>query len=183
MHVWQPDRGCTIETCEGLLWGLTQAAGCGGHLTLRSRADRQAMPHAVLNHLPAFAHASQSNTELICLHSLTCLAFLLQAAAAESSGGHAPVVVRNAGTMGSRDLHLENFSVSNGGQDLIEVCNSPPALLHRACKAALCYTGSAQPAVCSLTATHKACEVARSLDSSTLLRSVQLAATQGHASN
>lgn len=46
-----------------------------------------------------------------------------QAAAAESSGGHAPVVVRNAGTMGSRDLHLENFSVSNGGQDLIEDAN------------------------------------------------------------
>ena len=35
--------------------------------------------------------------------------------------GAAPQVQRNKGTMGSKDLHLENFSVSNGGQELIEV--------------------------------------------------------------
>lgn len=36
--------------------------------------------------------------------------------------GAAPQVQRNKGSMGSKDLHLENFSVSNGGQELIEVC-------------------------------------------------------------
>ena len=41
--------------------------------------------------------------------------------------GAAPQVQRNKGTMGSKDLHLENFSVSNGGQELIEVYFSPLA--------------------------------------------------------
>jgi hypothetical protein len=45
----------------------------------------------------------------------------LQAQAAEATAGAVPVIVRNAGGGGSRDVHLENFSVSNGGQDLIEV--------------------------------------------------------------
>lgn len=45
----------------------------------------------------------------------------LQARAAETMAGAAPQVQRNKGTMGSKDLHLENFSVSNGGQELIEV--------------------------------------------------------------
>lgn len=31
------------------------------------------------------------------------------------------MIVRNQGSIGARDLHLENFSVSNGGKDLIEV--------------------------------------------------------------
>ena len=83
------------------------------------------------------------------LHSLICFAVRLQAAAAESSGGHAPVVVRNAGTMGSRDLHLENFSVSNGGQDLIEVHSLLPALSHMVCKTALCRKQTNHLAVCS----------------------------------
>ncbi|KAL3162625.1 hypothetical protein ABBQ38_008672 [Trebouxia sp. C0009 RCD-2024] len=43
-----------------------------------------------------------------------------QARAAETMAGAAPQVQRNKGTMGSKDLHLENFSVSNGGQELIE---------------------------------------------------------------
>jgi hypothetical protein len=29
--------------------------------------------------------------------------------------------VRNAGGGGSKDVHLENFNLSNGGQDLLEV--------------------------------------------------------------
>lgn len=43
-----------------------------------------------------------------------------QARAAETMAGAAPQVQRNKGSMGSKDLHLENFSVSNGGQELIE---------------------------------------------------------------
>ncbi len=46
----------------------------------------------------------------------------MQARAAETMAGAAPQVQRNKGSMGSKDLHLENFSVSNGGQELIEVC-------------------------------------------------------------
>lgn len=38
--------------------------------------------------------------------------------------GAAPQVMRNKGSIGSKDLHLENFSVSNGGQELIEVSQS-----------------------------------------------------------
>ena len=53
----------------------------------------------------------------------------LQARAAETMAGAAPQVQRNKGTMGSKDLHLENFSVSNGGQELIEVRCIPPHLL------------------------------------------------------
>jgi len=34
--------------------------------------------------------------------------------------GNVPTIVRNVGGGGCRDLHLENFSVSNGGKDLIE---------------------------------------------------------------
>ena len=60
------------RSARGLLWGLTQTGGWGCHYTWLSGADRQAPPHVVLSHLPAFAHASQSNTELICLHSATC---------------------------------------------------------------------------------------------------------------
>ena len=82
-------------------------------------------------------------------HNITCFAALLQAAAAESSGGHAPVVVRNAGTMGSRDLHLENFSVSNGGQDLIEVRNLLPALALGVCKTSCCHRQNNHSSVCS----------------------------------
>ena len=44
--------------------------------------------------------------------------------------GAAPQVQRNKGTMGSKDLHLENFSVSNGGQELIEVRCTPAAFWH-----------------------------------------------------
>ena len=39
----------------------------------------------------------------------------------EVTDGAPPSIVRNAGGGGSPDLHLENFSVSNGGLDLIEV--------------------------------------------------------------
>lgn len=35
--------------------------------------------------------------------------------------GAAPQVMRGKGSIGSKDLHLENFSVSNGGAELIEV--------------------------------------------------------------
>ena len=45
----------------------------------------------------------------------------LQARAAKASAGSRPVIVRNAGGGGSKDLQLENFSVSNGGAELIEV--------------------------------------------------------------
>jgi ATP-binding cassette subfamily F protein 3 len=31
-----------------------------------------------------------------------------------------PRIVRNAGAGGSRDIHLQNFSVSNGGAELLE---------------------------------------------------------------
>ena len=55
--------------------------------------------------------------------------------------GAAPQVQRNKGSMGSKDLHLENFSVSNGGQELIEVCLCPnhpymhvSSLHHLACQ-------------------------------------------------
>lgn len=34
--------------------------------------------------------------------------------------GADPVIARNAGSLGARDLHLEDFSVSNGGPNLIE---------------------------------------------------------------
>ena len=44
-----------------------------------------------------------------------------QARAAEAVAAAAPNIVRNAGGAGVRDISLENFSVSNGGQDLIEV--------------------------------------------------------------
>ena len=44
-----------------------------------------------------------------------------QARAAEAVEAAAPNIVRNAGGAGVRDISLENFSVSNGGQDLIEV--------------------------------------------------------------
>ncbi len=43
-----------------------------------------------------------------------------QAQAQEAVQGEAPRIVRNVGSGGSPDLHLENFSVSNGGPDLIE---------------------------------------------------------------
>ena len=46
-----------------------------------------------------------------------------QARAKEALQGHGPVIIRNAGGGGSRDLHLENFSVSNGGRELIEDAN------------------------------------------------------------
>lgn len=44
-----------------------------------------------------------------------------QAQASEAAAGAQPVIIRNAGGGGPRDVHLENFSVSNGGQELIEV--------------------------------------------------------------
>lgn len=47
--------------------------------------------------------------------------------------GAAPQVQRNKGTMGSKDLHLENFSVSNGGQELIEVYFIPLAPVWHVC--------------------------------------------------
>lgn len=43
-----------------------------------------------------------------------------QAEAASATAGADPVIVRNAGSGGPRDLHLEDFSVSNGGPNLIE---------------------------------------------------------------
>ena len=59
----------------------------------------------------------------------------MQARAAETMAGAAPQVQRNKGSMGSKDLHLENFSVSNGGQELIEVCQRPVihARIHLPC--------------------------------------------------
>lgn len=44
----------------------------------------------------------------------------LQAEAKAREAGANPVIVRNQGSLGARDLHLENFSVSNGGKDLIQ---------------------------------------------------------------
>jgi ATP-binding cassette, subfamily F, member 3 len=44
----------------------------------------------------------------------------LQAEAASAVAGADPVIARNAGSLGARDLHLEDFSVSNGGPNLIE---------------------------------------------------------------
>ena len=49
----------------------------------------------------------------------------IQVQAAEAAAGAAPVIVRNAGTLGAKDLHLENFSVSNGGKELIQVTDGP----------------------------------------------------------
>jgi hypothetical protein len=43
-----------------------------------------------------------------------------QAEAASAVAGADPVIARNAGSLGARDLHLEDFSVSNGGPNLIE---------------------------------------------------------------
>ena len=51
----------------------------------------------------------------------TCAALQTsQAQAQQAVTGEAPRIVRNVGSGGSPDLHLENFSVSNGGPDLIE---------------------------------------------------------------
>ncbi|GAX81005.1 hypothetical protein CEUSTIGMA_g8440.t1 [Chlamydomonas eustigma] len=36
-----------------------------------------------------------------------------------SARGHLPEIIRNAGASGCRDIHLEDFNVSNGGKDLI----------------------------------------------------------------
>ena len=44
----------------------------------------------------------------------------VQAQVEEAVAGEAPQIVRNAGGGGARDLHLEDFSVSNGGPELIE---------------------------------------------------------------
>ena len=44
-----------------------------------------------------------------------------QAEAAARAASANPVIVRNQGSLGAKDVHLENFSVSNGGKDLIEV--------------------------------------------------------------
>lgn len=44
-----------------------------------------------------------------------------QARAASAIAAAAPVIVRTTGGQGAKDLHLENFSVSNGGAELIEV--------------------------------------------------------------
>lgn len=44
----------------------------------------------------------------------------MQAQVEQAVAGEAPQIVRNAGGGGARDLHLEDFSVSNGGPDLIE---------------------------------------------------------------
>ena len=69
----------------------------------------------------------------------------VQAQAAEMSAGAQPVIIRNTGGGGSRDVHLENFSISNGGQELIEVqpnfllqmCLELCARLHQARSAAM----------------------------------------------
>ncbi|GBF99820.1 ABC transporter F family member, partial [Raphidocelis subcapitata] len=42
------------------------------------------------------------------------------ARAALTQAGGKPTILRNAGGGGSRDVHLEDFSVSNGGKELIE---------------------------------------------------------------
>ena len=44
----------------------------------------------------------------------------MQAQAAEVAAAAQPVIIRNTGGGGSRDVHLESFSISNGGQELIE---------------------------------------------------------------
>ena len=51
---------------------------------------------------------------------MTGMLLMVQAQAAEVSAGPQPVIIRNTGGGGSRDVHLENFSISNGGQELIE---------------------------------------------------------------
>lgn len=52
-----------------------------------------------------------------------------QAQAAERAAGATPTIIRNSGGGGSRDVHLENFNLSNGGQDLLEVrCIPTPPL-------------------------------------------------------
>ena len=58
-----------------------------------------------------------------CLSTALFISFAAmgQAQAAEVSAGAQPVIIRNTGGGGSRDVHLENFSISNGGQELIEV--------------------------------------------------------------
>ncbi|KAG1664619.1 hypothetical protein FOA52_004494 [Chlamydomonas sp. UWO 241] len=38
----------------------------------------------------------------------------------EAMRGKAPTIIRNAGSAGCRDIHLEDFNVSNGGKDLID---------------------------------------------------------------
>ncbi|PNW76832.1 hypothetical protein CHLRE_11g478128v5 [Chlamydomonas reinhardtii] len=42
-----------------------------------------------------------------------------QARAAHSLQGDTPTIIRNQGGGGSRDVHLENFSLSNGGKELV----------------------------------------------------------------
>ena len=43
-----------------------------------------------------------------------------QAQAESAVAGADPVIARNLGAGGARDFHLEDFSVSNGGPNLIE---------------------------------------------------------------
>ncbi|KAL6757773.1 ABC transporter family protein [Haematococcus lacustris] len=43
-----------------------------------------------------------------------------KASADQAVAGATPLIVRDLGGGGSRDLHLDNFNVSNGGKDLIE---------------------------------------------------------------
>ena len=47
-------------------------------------------------------------------------AFKAHQEAMESVKAERPRIVRNAGTLGARDIHLNAFSVSNGGQELLE---------------------------------------------------------------
>lgn len=55
----------------------------------------------------------------------------LQAEAAARAAGENPTIIRNQGSLGARDIHLDKFSVSNGGKELIQVaaahaCNRIP---------------------------------------------------------
>lgn len=89
---WQPRRLCrSVSNCAG-----------------RSSLDTaSAHPLIVRNAQPP------QDSPCVCLQCL-------QAEAASATAGADPVIVRNAGSIGARDLQLEDFSVSNGGPNLIE---------------------------------------------------------------
>lgn len=47
---------------------------------------------------------------------MTASLTVMQAAAYKALKGAVPVIVRDVGGGGARDLHLDNFNVSNGGK-------------------------------------------------------------------
>ena len=52
-------------------------------------------------------------------HQICASVYPFQAQAEAFTRGNLPEIIRNAGASGCKDIHLEDFNVSNGGKDLI----------------------------------------------------------------